>query len=291
MPDVVFTTSGPAYWKCRAPHLIGYNLPHYVYPESPYFQNIPLKDRFHWMLWRRLIRYFYNRDADAIVVQTNDVRDRVKQLIQCEDISVVSNTCGAHFFRKNASFDNLFEREPSKIYLLCLTAYYAHKNLEIFNEVLELLEDAAPGKFRLVLTLPPEKLQMVVKKSLRESVINVGPVSPESCPSLYKNSDFTILPTLLECFSATYVESMAMGKPILTSDIGFAKSICQDAAVYFDPVDPHSMVKAILSLWGDEDRIRSLVKNGFRRLSAFPDASQRAAHYIKICKKLATVSS
>ena len=25
-PDVVFTTSGPAYWRPKAPHLVGYNL-------------------------------------------------------------------------------------------------------------------------------------------------------------------------------------------------------------------------------------------------------------------------
>src|ERR1051326_3334246 len=31
--DVVFTTSGPAYWRPNAPHLVGYNLPHYIYPE------------------------------------------------------------------------------------------------------------------------------------------------------------------------------------------------------------------------------------------------------------------
>jgi UDP-N-acetylglucosamine:LPS N-acetylglucosamine transferase len=29
-PDVVFTTSGPAYWRPDAPHLVGYNLPHYI---------------------------------------------------------------------------------------------------------------------------------------------------------------------------------------------------------------------------------------------------------------------
>ncbi len=39
-PDVVFTTSGPAYWKPKAPHLVGYNLAHYICPDSPYFENI-----------------------------------------------------------------------------------------------------------------------------------------------------------------------------------------------------------------------------------------------------------
>src|SRR6056297_2584465 len=33
-PDCVVTTSGPAYWPSRAPQLIGFNLPLYIYPES-----------------------------------------------------------------------------------------------------------------------------------------------------------------------------------------------------------------------------------------------------------------
>ena len=36
-PDGVFTTSGPSYWRPRAPHLVGYNLPHHIYPDSPFF--------------------------------------------------------------------------------------------------------------------------------------------------------------------------------------------------------------------------------------------------------------
>ena len=30
-PDIIFTTSGPAYWTPKAPHLMGFNLPHYIY--------------------------------------------------------------------------------------------------------------------------------------------------------------------------------------------------------------------------------------------------------------------
>jgi hypothetical protein len=44
-PDVVFTISGPAYWRPKAPHLMGFNLGHYIYSDSPYFQKINLKRR------------------------------------------------------------------------------------------------------------------------------------------------------------------------------------------------------------------------------------------------------
>lgn len=38
---------------------------------------------------------------------------------------------------------------------------------------------------------------------------------------------------------------MKMEKPIITSDLGFARSICQDAALYFKPRDARSAVEQI----------------------------------------------
>ena len=39
-PDVIISTSGPTYFKSKAPQIIGFNLPLYIYPESPYVQNL-----------------------------------------------------------------------------------------------------------------------------------------------------------------------------------------------------------------------------------------------------------
>ncbi len=45
------------------------------------------------------------------------------------------------------------------------------------------------------------------------------------------------MPTLLECFSASYLEAMYMKKIIFTSDLPFAHTVCKDAAFYFAPHD------------------------------------------------------
>ncbi|MDY6994593.1 MAG: hypothetical protein SVR94_18570, partial [Pseudomonadota bacterium] len=67
-PDVVFTTSGPAYWRPEAPHLVGYNLPHYIYNDSPYFSQISLLKRIKWFLKGKLLTYFFKKEGDAYVV-------------------------------------------------------------------------------------------------------------------------------------------------------------------------------------------------------------------------------
>jgi len=94
------------------------------------------------------------------------------------------------------------------------------------------------------------------------------------------------MPTLLECFSATYPEAMKMGIPIVTSDLPFARSICGDAAVYFDPMSPQSIGEAIYSLANNNSLYKEYIARGWKQLLTFESAKTRAQKYIEILEKL-----
>ncbi|MBK8502215.1 MAG: hypothetical protein IPL46_08410 [Saprospiraceae bacterium] len=96
-PDVIFTTSGPAYWRPQSPHLMGFNLAHHLYPESPYFRLIPFKERLRWRLKSRFIKYYTKHDADAYVTQTDDIKNRLQKWIKKENIFTVTNTHGSQY--------------------------------------------------------------------------------------------------------------------------------------------------------------------------------------------------
>ncbi len=128
---------------------------------------------------------------------------------------------------------------------------------------------------------------MLFDDSHKKFIFNVGPVQVMECPSLYEECDFMFLPTLLECFSASYVEAMLMAKPILTSDLGFAHTVCDDAAVYFNPVDPDDIIDKIVYLMNTSKLRDVLVENGKKRLSAFNSPTGRAETFLSICKKMA----
>ncbi|MGF1670524.1 MAG: glycosyltransferase, partial [Balneolaceae bacterium] len=98
--------------------------------------------------------------------------------------------------------------------------------------------------------------------------------------------DALFMPTLLECFSASYAEAMAMEKPILTSDLGFARTVCEDAALYFNPVDAKDISEKIRDLVKNRPLQQQLAVNGKKRLSDFSDAEDRAIKYLEICKQL-----
>lgn len=286
-PDVVFTTTGPAYWRPKAPHLMGFNLPHHVYPESPYFKKIGFYSKLRWYSKKQIIRYFTLHDADAYVVQTDDVGMRLKKWINKDLVFTITNSYGSHFDKPIENhISKLPPKAPNEIRLLFLSAYYEHKNFEIINGIAPLLEQDNTFTFKFVTTLADDVFRKIFTNQAQNSIINVGPVKPIECPGLYHDTDFVFLPTLLECFSATYVEGMKMRKPILTSDLGFAHTVCGSAASYFEAANPNDAAKKILELAKNSSLQSTLIKAGLQRLNSFLTAKQRAENYLKLCEKI-----
>ena len=115
---------------------------------------------------------------------------------------------------------------------------------------------------------------------------NVGPVPISEVPSLYDECDMMFLPTLLECFSASYAEAMAKEKPILTSDLGFAHTVCGDAALYFNPTEPADIAEKIIYLSDNPEKRAQLVQAGKKALSQLNTPRERAEKFIEIGKGL-----
>ena len=284
-PDVVFTTSGPAYWRPKAPHLVGYNLPHYIYRDSPFFSKIPFLKRIKWDLKGALIKYYFKIEADAYIVQTDDVNNRLKEMLGVEKVYTVSNTF-SQYYRDPIEVENkLPERSSNEFRLLTLSAWYPHKNLEIIPEVIEEMPEMLKKEVLFVLTLPEEDFKKIFSDG-HKNIINIGPVKPEEGPSLYRECNAMFLPTLLECFSASYAEAMAMEKPIITSDLGFAHSVCGDAALYANPMDPSDISDKIKMLIKNPSLQEKLIDNGRKRKNKFLNARERAQKYLEICQNL-----
>ena len=287
-PDCVISTGGHGYWRPKVPIAGGFNIPHYIYPESPYFSSITWKKRLFWNVKRRVHLFFFNR-LDAIFVQTDDVKERLSRVLSSgAPIYKVSNTVNSCFLGELKMKHKLPDKKAGELRLLTVSSYYPHKNLAIIKPLVKLLEDKGLEGFRFVLTLPPEIFERVFGDA-GDRVVNVGPVRIDECPSLYQECDFMFLPTLLECFSASYAEAMAMRKPILTSDMSFAHTVCQDAAVYFDPMDPADIADKIIALQGDDKKQQYLKDRGEAILQTYSFAEERAGRYLEICSEISSI--
>ena len=79
----------------------------------------------------------------------------------------------------------------------------------------------------------------------KEKVTNVGRLSPRSCMDYYGRVDALFFPSVAESYGLPLVEAMVYGIPIICSDLPYARWLCGDNAVYFNPQDPRSASKAI----------------------------------------------
>lgn len=283
-PDVIIATSGPSYFKSKAPQVIGYNLPLYIYPESPFLREQSPYRNFRRFLKKQLHFIYFKRDADYFVVQTDDVNQRVRKAFGTDKVKTVTNTASNYYRDWKAYPTKLPEKRTGIFRFVTISSFYGHKNLELIPIVLQELKKRGIETVVFVLTLKTDDFEQNIGSM--DGIYNIGPIKPEECPSLYQECDGMFLPTLAECFSASYPEAMLMGKPIVTTDLGFARSICGEAALFYEAKNAKAAADQIERLIGDKMLQQDLVAKGKDQLNTFDSPQDRARKYIELCESL-----
>lgn len=287
-PDCVFSIFGPTYWTPKSPHLMGFAIAHFIYPDSPFYQIIPKSEKFKWNIHKFAKGYFFKRNASYFHVESEDVRIRLAEYLKVniQNIYTVFNTYHSEYTNGNRNNELILSNNSRDFRIVCISAYYTHKNLEILNKVIPLLKKDGLNNLKFILTIEDQFFEKIFIPTAKSQIINIGPIDIKKCPQLYDECDASFLPTLLECFSANYPESMIMGKPILTSDLSFARGICGNAALFFNPLNEFDIVNKIRELYNNKELYNKLVKAGEERVKIYPNAEKRAEKYLSICQKI-----
>ena len=289
-PDIVFSVFGPTYWRPKAKHIMGFAVPWVLQQDSVAYRELPLHKRIKMRMWVKYVAYHAKKDATYYIIETEDGKNKMSHVLDIpeKNIAVVGNSYSAVFDdtsyqnTKNSEYIQLPEKTENEFRLLLISHNYPHKNLKIINKVIQLLKD---DSIKFVLTVDDESYKILFPDQPKR-VLNLGSVSQKACPSLYAQCDAMFLPTLLEVFSAAYPEAMKMERPILTSNYSFATDVCQNAALYFDPLDPEDTAQKIKKLVSDKGLQQELVEKGKRRVKEFETARSRAEKYITLCENV-----
>ena len=287
-PDCVFTFSGPAYVRFRGFHVMGCSNPWVTHSTFTAYRSLFPRG---WLdnVGRNLYRALWFTKADAWIVQTETARRGLARRLRRppEQIAVIANTCGEQY--RAAEARRPFPQPGQTVRLLSFAAPYRQKNLDLLPYLARELERRSPGlDFKFVITLPPEHyvgrevLGLAARLGVQDRIENLGPVAVARGPDVYRSCDICFLPTLLETFSATYPEAMAMGLPIVTTDMGFARDVCDDAALYYPPRSPTGACEAILRLLNDRNLWERQIERGKEVLTRFPTPEERYRKYIRL---------
>jgi glycosyltransferase involved in cell wall biosynthesis len=287
-PDAVFTVFGPSYWRPKAKHLIGFARPSIVYFDSPYFNFISKKSYFQKKIKDYFLKKDFKNNADMYVTENPEVSLRLKNILNTQNVHTVTN-CYNQIFDHESLWDksiSLGENDDNTFRLLTISANYPHKNLLIIKDVVKELKKIDPNfKFKFYVTQDEEFFGKDFCTSNKQYIQCLGKVNINQCPFLYNQTQAMFLPTLLECFSASYPEAMKMKNLIFTSNLNFAKGICGDAAIYFNPLYPFEIAKTIYETV-KKTEINNYLLNGENQLKSFDNYESRAQKYINLLENI-----
>ncbi len=280
-PDLVFTLFGPAYVRFRSRHLCGVADPWVTHSSWLAFRTLGFNKDSLLMLGLMFWKAFWWKTADYWWTEANVARDGLISRLRCapENVFIIPNTAGPQFEQARAQAS---PPDGGKVRILCLSAYYGHKNLELIPDVLLAVKTMHPElDFELTVTLPADLKESaaIVRRAeelgVSEHLNNLGRVPVSETPGLYANSHISFLPSLLEVFSAVYPESLSTGLPLVTTELRFATDVCKDAAAYFTPTDAQSAAEQIVRLAEDRDYWQQKSDRGREVFSELPNAQQK----------------
>lgn len=296
-PDVVLTIFGPSYWKPAAAHVCGFADPWVFTSNRHAWTLLNLINKIKVKLkctgkHLALIR----EHPDAFIVEIGFLKDKLEPRFKNSEVHVVQNNCGQAFFeldplccpRNNPVVPS---KRDGEFRIVTLSKYYRHKCLDLIPKVAGILNDRMPDvDFRFVVSLDDESEEWrrladaARERGVQDRVVTVGAVRPQEAPCFYESADAMLLPSVLECFSANYPEAMRMSVPIVTTDLPFARNVCQEAALYFEPLNEVSAADKIIELYSTDGLRNTLTSKGHEIADALPTPEEKASQYIKVCE-------
>lgn len=281
--DVVFTVFGPLYLLFfRGISVVGFAQPWIIYPHNQVANKYSRKRRLFNFIKFKVQSFFYKK-ADLLLVELDHVRTGLlnRGIGNTSNIYVVRNSLSSIYSDSLAWQDLSILESSSGIKLGFVGRNYQHKNTYIFPEIIEILSRKYGLKVNIYVTFT-EKEWTECDYNFRSSVINVGKLSVAQCPKFYEQMDGIIFPSLLECFSATPLEAMAMEKPLFVSDREFNRDVCQQYGYYFDPLCPSSAAEIIAKVFLDDGLDRQALSAARQHAFNFSSANERAERYMDL---------
>lgn len=238
------------------------------------------------------------RFSDVVMTASKSMHDELHQLIGIFDNKAVVNYFGVPLERFKEKGVEYLSSRKGPLRVLYVSEYSDYKNLTTLLKAVLSLREKGMDDFYLTTTAHPEQFPDVeiisreIDKALAShplvssSVNFTGPIPYDEIQKLYQESDIFVFPSLAESFGHPLVEAMASGLPIIASDIPICREICDEAAVYFSPLDPQDLADKIIMLRNNPKLRQQLGKIGTRRAKVHFDWKDHVRRLIDIIEQV-----
>ncbi len=222
-----------------------------IYDPTRYDYIAPLRD---------LANRFVFRQADRVVAPSTDMAKRVRERYGI-DAEVINYGIDSDQFHWDASGLH----DPIRILTLC--RHVERKNLRRACEASQQLADWGWSITHRVVGTGPERARL--QREFGDSDVHEFPGYAESKQSQYRWGDVFFLPSLHEAFGMVFLEALASGLPVATSDVGGQTDIVTDAVGETAPPADTGGLAAALAMVASgydayHDATEGYVKRNFR---------------------------
>lgn len=122
------------------------------------------------------------------------------------------------------------------------SAVYPHKNHELIYDFARAAKQRGEAiDIRLTCEAPGSK-------SAYGPISFLGRLCPSEMRAEYQAADALLFPSLEESYGLPIVEAISIGIPIICADRPYSRALCDENAIYFDPMDHQSLANAVSDL-------------------------------------------
>lgn len=194
-----------------------------------------------------------------VLVQTRTMKDAVKSAFQLPDsrIEIVHPAAPELDAPREESAALASMREcPKGRRLLYVGNASRYKNLNVAINAMQVLRAKYP-ELTIFATLNPGD-----PTPYPGTVVPIGYLSRSALTEAYRLADALIMPSVQETVGLPLLEAMTAGLPVIVADRPYAREVCEEAALFFDPADHQQLACAIAMALDDPKLREDLVSKG-----------------------------
>ena len=290
-PDVVYSITAPSYFAFKSKEVMRFTNPWVTHPNkyswSTYSFMSKIKQWLYCCNQKRLMKAAY-----AFITQTETTKKGIMRITgKPTDMVCVVNNVLPGVFR---SMDTTPVIEDEYINVACVGNPVPHKNFDILPDLVKELENLGIHNIRFHTTIPDgsNMLTKVItpleELGLQNRIVNHGRISQNELGEMYRRCQLCFLPTLLEVFSASTVEAMYYGLPIVATDFDFNKEVLEESCLYYEPKNAAEAARHFARLVSNEVLREECRKRMKEQLLKYGDYD---AHYNAIKEYLKLIAT
>ncbi|MFT0695702.1 glycosyltransferase [Acinetobacter bereziniae] len=281
--DLVLTIFGPLYSIFKPKKMItGFAQPWIIYTKNEIYSKYSLFNKIKINV-KYFFQYLFFKRNDKLITELEHVKIALIEKGFTENkIEIVYNCLNSIYFSPERWAKEKVVACNNNLKFGFVGRDYPHKNTDFLADLKLILASEYNLNIDFYVTFNDLEWKNKSEK-FRSLVNNVGALTIDQCPRFYKEMDAIIFPSLLECFSATPLEAMVMGKPLFASDRHFVRDVCKDYANYFNPLDPKSTADMIYKFVNDNGlKDVEKLESAKQYVLNFSNPKQRAQRYLDL---------